>query len=173
MGVVDWEIKRIPLSELRPWANNPRKISREAFEKLKSRIQARGFHDILKVDTDGTVLSGNQRLRALKDFGVQAVACKVAPHKLTDNERAIIALESNKNDGEDDWDELANFDLSVLKEGGFTEGEIKFNLNFKEIPPKNVPNRLYQLLIECSSEEDLKTTYENLKGEYKCRVLTL
>ena len=128
MNVQEWPIKKVKLSDLMPWSRNPRKISKEAYTRLKNRIVARGFHDILKIDTDNTVLSGNQRLNILKELGVKEVFCKVAPKKLSEKEREVIALESNKNDGVDDWDELAKFDFSTLKESGFMEEEIKLNL---------------------------------------------
>ena len=135
MNIQEWPVKKIKLAELLPWARNPRKISKEAYNRLKERVIARGFHDVLKVDTDNTVLSGNQRLKVLKELEVKEVFCKVAPKKLSEKEREVIALESNKNDGVDDWDELANFDFSVLQESGFTEEEIKFNLDLEPEAP--------------------------------------
>ncbi|MFA5196399.1 MAG: DNA methyltransferase [Bacteroidales bacterium] len=135
MNIQEWPVKKVKLSDLIPWPRNPRKISKEAYTRLKERITARGFHDVLKIDTDNTVLSGNQRLRALKELGVKEVFCKMSPHKLTEQEREIVALESNKNDGVDDWDELANFELETLQIAGFTEEEIKFNLDLEPPPP--------------------------------------
>ncbi len=66
-----WRPEKRKVSDLKLWKNNPRKISKASFLKLKERISERGFHDVLKVDTEGVILSGNQRKKALKDLGIQ------------------------------------------------------------------------------------------------------
>lgn len=110
---------------MRELQNNPRKIQGEAFEKLKERITARGFHDVLKLDTEGYVLSGNQRKRALTDLGIKEVTVLVPSRELTKEERDKVILESNRNDGIWDMDMLANeFDLETLLDVGFLEKEL-------------------------------------------------
>ena len=124
------------MQDLRSLPNNPRKIVGEAFDKLKERIQARGFHDVLKVDTEGYVLSGNQRKRALTDLGIQEVTVLVPSRELTKEERDKIILESNRNDGIWDMDMLANeFDLETLLDVGFLEKELDISLSSTEEEP--------------------------------------
>ena len=82
-----WHVEKRKVADLRPWKDNPRKITKESFEKLKERITARGFHDVIKIDVDGTILSGNQRKRALIDLGVKDVTVLIPNRRLTKEER--------------------------------------------------------------------------------------
>lgn len=124
MEQLTWAPVVMQLETLLHWNRNPRMISKVAFEQLKAKIQARGFHDVLKVDLDGVVLSGNQRLEALKDLGVTEVNCLIPNRALTESEREKVALESNRSSGEWDIDALGSFEQTVLEEVGFTPVEL-------------------------------------------------
>lgn len=56
-----------PLEALRPWAKNPRKISKQRLEQLKRALAAEpemlAARPLIALP-DGTVIAGNQRLRA-------------------------------------------------------------------------------------------------------------
>lgn len=101
------------------WNENPRTITEVAFLKLVKRIKERGFHSSIIIDTDSTILSGNQRKTALEHLGIQEVNVLVPNRKLTDDERKKIALESNLNDGEWDYSALKSFELGTLVDVGF------------------------------------------------------
>jgi DNA modification methylase len=119
-----WHIEKRKVADLKNWDENPRTITPEAFEKLKDRIRKRGFHDVVKIDIDDTILSGNQRKRALLDLNIEEVATIVPNRKLTEEERIAVALESNREDGTWNWDQMANFDEEILKEVGFKTDEL-------------------------------------------------
>lgn len=119
-----WRSEKRSVKCLKAWKNNPRKITKEAFEKLKDRIKQRGFHDVIKIDTDGTVLSGNQRKKALTELGITEVTVLIPSRKLTKDERNKIALESNTNDGEWDFEGLKSFDMDTLTDIGFDKEEL-------------------------------------------------
>lgn len=121
-----WHPKKRKVKDLKNWAINPRKISKEAFEKLKDRIKQRGFHDVIKIDLDDTVLSGNQRKKALLDLEIKEVTCLVPNRKLTEEERNKIALESNTNDGSWDFEALKSFNLDSLTDIGFSADDLVF-----------------------------------------------
>jgi len=122
-----WTSEKRKVADLKEWPKNPRKISSEEFEKLKAGIVKRGFHDVLKVDTDGTILSGHQRKRALKELGVEEVFVLYPNRELTEEEKEVIALESNRHRGEFDFDALANgFGIESLYESGFKDFELGF-----------------------------------------------
>ena len=115
--MINWKVEKRKVSELVLWDKNPRTITEEAYERLKGRIKERGFHDVLKIDTDNTILSGNQRKRALEELGIKEVDVKVPERKLTDTERDKVALESNIFDGKFSYDDLANnFEIETLEE---------------------------------------------------------
>lgn len=111
------EIKKV--SELKTWKDNPRKITKEGLEKLKDRIKQRGFHSVIVIDKDNTILSGNQRKTALTQLGIKEVNVLVPNRNLTDDERIKIGLESNHNDGEWDLGALKSFSLDLLTDVGF------------------------------------------------------
>ncbi len=112
------------LANLKPFERNPRTITKASMEKLKSRIKKRGFHDILKVDTDNVVLSGNMRRQALQELGIEEIDVKVPSRPLTPEERNLIVLESNKLDGEWDTTMLPDFGSETLLEAGFESIEV-------------------------------------------------
>lgn len=116
MDILQWhpEIRRV--SELKAWDKNPRLISEKAFEKLKERITKRGFHDVIKIDLNNVVLSGNQRKTALLQLGVSEVNCLVPNRQPTAEESDQIAIESNLSDGSFDAELLAGFDMDLLKD---------------------------------------------------------
>ena len=114
---LEWHTEKRKLKDLKEWKENPRTITRERYLKLKERIKQRGFHDIIKIDTDNTILSGNHRKKALEELGVKEVECKVPNRKLTNSERVKVALESNIQDAT--WtDDLFNFSEEDLLDVG-------------------------------------------------------
>ncbi len=119
-----WRSEKRSVKSLKAWKNNPRKITKEAFTKLKDRIKQRGFHDVIKIDTDGTVLSGNQRKKALLELDIKEVTVLIPNRKLTKDERDKVALESNTNDGTWDFEGLKSFDLDTLTDIGFDKDEL-------------------------------------------------
>lgn len=125
MDQLTWTPEKRLVADLKEFPNNPRKISPDALAKLKERITNRGFHDIVKVDTDGFILSGNQRKRALLDLGITEVWALIPSRALTREERDAVVLESNRNDGDWDFKILQdNFDIKVLADIGFSEKEL-------------------------------------------------
>jgi len=121
-----WHPEKRKIKDLKNWTANPRKITEEAFEKLKERIRQRGFHDIIKIDLDDTVLSGNQRKRALTELEIKEVICLVPNRKLTKDERDKVALESNTNDGSWDFEALKSFNFDLLLDIGFNKEDLAF-----------------------------------------------
>lgn len=125
-----WTAERRKLSELHDLENNPRKIKEEGFEKLKERITKNGFHDVIKIDTDNKILSGNQRRRALRELKIDEVNVLVPSRPLTQEERDSVVLESNRHDGMWDFDILGNnFDNGFLLDIGFSMGELGMDIS--------------------------------------------
>jgi ParB-like chromosome segregation protein Spo0J len=65
-----------PLERLRAWANNPRRITLERLEELKQALVADremlAARPLLALP-DGTVIAGNQRLRAAQELGWKTI----------------------------------------------------------------------------------------------------
>jgi len=124
MKKLSWTTGIREVKDLFPWKENPRKISKQALDKLKEKITQNGFHSVIVIDTDNTILSGNQRKTALTELGVSTVNVMIPSRKLTDKERRKIGIESNINDGEWDFEKLKSFDLELLQFAGFDEKEL-------------------------------------------------
>ena len=128
---MSWKTETRKLGDLKKWDKNPRTLGKKEYERLKKKIVDQGFHDVLIIDTDNTILSGNQRKTALEELGVTEVECMVPERKLTDAERDAVAISANLHEGEWDFDILANqFDLPMLVDQGFTN--IDLGLGGKE-----------------------------------------
>lgn len=120
-----WNTEKRNVADLSDWELNPRKITDSQFEKLKEAIKARGFHDVIKIDTDGTIVSGHQRKRALTELGYSEVAVMVPNRALTEEERQQVAVESNLHRGTFDFDLLGNaFDTDMLLDMGMSKFEL-------------------------------------------------
>lgn len=116
-----WSTEVRKVSDLLNWKENPRTITKVAMEKLKQRIKERGFHGVLVIDKDDTILSGNQRKTALIELGIKEVNVLVPNRALFNDERIKIALESNHNDGEWNMEALKSFNLELLTDVGFDQ----------------------------------------------------
>jgi len=122
MQKIEWTEKRIALKDLKPYPRNPRRISKQAFERLKKSLRALGYHQRIVCQPDGTIAGGHQRLEALKELGFDSVACLVPSRTLTDKEFQQLMVQDNLNFGEFDFDILgADFDLGDLVEWGMDE----------------------------------------------------
>ncbi len=119
-----WHPERRLVKDLKNWSKNPRKISNQSFDRLVERVRARGFHDVIKIDTDNTILSGNQRKKVLMKLNIKEVNVLVPNRKLTEDERNKVALESNVSDGEWDYEGLKTFDIGTLSDIGLDTEEI-------------------------------------------------
>lgn len=119
-----WKAEVRLVADLVLWGENPRTIIKEAFLRLVKRIKERGFHSVVVIDIDNTILSGNQRKTALEHLGIKEVNVLVPNRKLTDEERKKITLESNLNDGEWDFSALKSFQLDTLLDVGFDQVEL-------------------------------------------------
>lgn len=127
----------LPIDQLKLLENNPRKITKEQFDKLsKSISQDRDFFEsrpcLVNHETcsgEYIVYAGNQKLRAATKMGWKEVPCIISEDLSEElmNERII---KDNKTYGEWDWDLLANnWDIENLLDCGFTDMELGLTLS--------------------------------------------
>jgi hypothetical protein len=123
--MIHWTEITVKTHELKPLSNNPRKITQEKLEFLKSSIDELGYIDRVVIDHDGTVLSGNQRIKVINEDQIKVLKPSRA---LTDKERNQVVLRLNKHQGEWDFDLLANeFDIDELLSAGFSDKELRLD----------------------------------------------
>ena len=95
------------LSELTPYANNPR-LNDGAVDAVAASIKAFGFKVPIIIDKDGVIVAGHTRLKAAQKLGMKTVPCIVADD-LTPEQVKAFRLADNK------VGELAEWDLDTLK----------------------------------------------------------
>jgi len=97
-------MKKIAVSKLKNWADNPRDLTESAYNQLINQLRLGEIENLL-VLKDGTVLNGNMRLRAYKEVGkeeatvaeLEFVATEDGRyHVMVDGELAIRQDEGHK-----------------------------------------------------------------------------
>jgi hypothetical protein len=120
-GIMKLEKRRV--NELKYYPGNPRKMSKEVLEKLKKSLREFGVVEPLVINPDNEVIGGNQRLRALRELGIEDVDVVVVSLPKSKEKALNIAL--NQIQGEFDEDLLrifledidpVDFDLTGLDE---------------------------------------------------------
>lgn len=105
-----------PLDELENWSENPKDIEPEDLDRLQTLLDDLGQFKPLIVTDDGTVIGGNQRLKAMREMGWDdAFVTVIDP---TDKDEMMeIALADNDRAGyyEEDrmGDLLDKYDIDV------------------------------------------------------------
>lgn len=150
MKVKRWRIEKRNINDLINHPKNPRKLSIDDERQLAKSIDKFGLIDLPVINHDNRVIGGHQRLRILQDMLVTTVDCWVPDgSELTDDEIDELNIRLNRNQGEWDWDILANeWEVNDLLDWGFSSEEIEG----KEDKKKKNP----QVIYEFSNPEDLK-----------------
>lgn len=125
MGGMD--LQRVKVSELKFYPGNPRRIDKETLERLKWSIQEFGIVEPLVINSKRQVIGGNQRLKALRELGIEEVDCILVDLPIEKEKALNLAL--NKITGEWDIELLKNFiidiDNTLLEMVGFDSKEIE------------------------------------------------
>ncbi len=105
-------IKRVPISEVELWEENPRNIKTKDFERLKRQIQELGLYKpLICVRENGRyiTLGGNMRLRALQELKQKEVDISIVKAK---DEATKIKYALSDNDRAGEYDELQLAELT-------------------------------------------------------------
>lgn len=114
------------LSELTPYARNPRK-NRHAIDAVAASIRDFGFKVPIVIDKDGVIVAGHTRFAAAQQLGMTEVPVIIADD-LTPAQIKAFRLADNKTGELADWDfelldeELAEIDFEMT-EYGFEDTE--------------------------------------------------
>lgn len=121
-----WHNEKRKLSDLIPYGENPRQLTKKQHQDLTKSLKKFNLVEIPAINTDNKICAGHQRIAILKEQGNDIeIDVRVPNRKLTDKEFQEYNIRSNKNLGEFDFDLLANnFDLPDLLEFGFEEYEL-------------------------------------------------
>ena len=149
------------VADLKELPGNPRTIKKDQFEKLKASIKDNADYfearPIILSDRTGelVILAGNQRYKAAKAIGLKEVPTILLPNLTEEREKEII-IRDNVENGDWDWDALANeWDASMLDSWGVdlpTDLKPQLEIIEDEVPDpetdkpaKSKPGEIYQL----------------------------
>ena len=106
---------------------NPRQLTKDQYQNLKDSISRFGLVDPIIVNSNkerkNIIVGGHQRVKVAKDMNIEFVP--VLEVDLTYEKERELNIRLNKNTGEWDMDNLANFfDMDELIDWGFDEDEL-------------------------------------------------
>lgn len=105
------------LSEIKPYAKNPRKND-DAVKYVAESIKQFGFRVPIIVDANGEIVAGHTRYKAAKKLGMTEVPC-VSADDMTPEQVKAFRLADNKTAEKAEWDmglladELAGLDIDM------------------------------------------------------------
>jgi hypothetical protein len=127
MVKLEWITERRKISDLIPYEQNPRILTKKQADDLKKSLLKFNLVEIPVIDTRDRIIAGHQRLNIMQMIGrgEEEIEVRVPNRELTEKEFREYNIRSNKNLGEWDFDVLANsFDTSDLIEWGFEPYEL-------------------------------------------------
>ena len=171
------ELKKLKLTEIKPYGKNPRKND-GAVDAVAESIKQCGYCSPIVVDENYEVLAGHTRLKALKKLGRKE--CEVVVKEgLTEEQKQKYRILDNKTG------EFAEWDLDVLQEQlkdldfeGFDFGFAQYNdFDINSVERKDLSDTLeneYKCIIDCENETQLQAIYEEMTERgFKCTISTL
>jgi hypothetical protein len=119
-----WTLEKRKITELREFARNPRRLNKHDAKHLQESLEKFGQCEPLVINSDDTVIGGHQRLRTLKKLKYKEVDVYVPDSPLSEKEVEELNIRLNRNNGEWDYDMLANaWESDDLFDWGFLEEE--------------------------------------------------
>ena len=125
--VITW----VAIDAITPYENNPRKIPKEAIEKVATSIREFGFRQPIVVDKDMVVVVGHTRLLAARSLGYDEVPVLVASDLPPEKVKAY-RLADNKTNEFTSWDDdrLMEELTAFLSVDGFDMEDFGFDMSF-------------------------------------------
>ena len=127
-------VKTIPMADIHPYTNNPRKND-EAVAGVAASIKRFGFLIPMVIDRNNEIICGHTRYKAAKQLGLAEVPCVIAD-ELTEDEIRAFRLADNKVSEKATWDmdllpvELAGIMLPMEDFGFESISPDEFGENF-------------------------------------------
>lgn len=130
-----WKHETCKISDMRPYENNPRKITKDGIAQLKKSLENIGYVDDIALFKDGRIAGGHARYYVCKADKIESVPVKRCAIDLTPEQEREVVVRLNKNiAGEWDFDILSNsFEIDELLEQGFLPNELNINDDAAEI----------------------------------------
>ena len=121
------QIKLAEISNIKPYENNPRKLSEQAIEKVAMSLKEYGFRQPIVVDKDMVIVAGHTRYRASKKLGLKQVPISVIDN-LSKEQINAYRIADNRTAEESEWDsELLKMEIKELEVKDFKLDLLGFN----------------------------------------------
>lgn len=120
------------LTDITPYANNPRKNDR-AIEPVKNSIMEFGFNQPIVVDKNNVIIVGHTRYLAALELGLEEVPVYVAAH-LSEEQGRAYRLADNKTNEFSEWDAgLLELELDAVEDldmsdYGFEDDDVELDI---------------------------------------------
>lgn len=119
---LEWRTERRKVKDLVRYQKNPRKLSEAQLDGLKRSLKKFNLAELPAINTDGTLVAGNQRVLALSLLGreEEMIEVRVPNRQLTEAEFRDYLLTSNRSGGSWDFEKLCeDFSIDELLVAGF------------------------------------------------------
>lgn len=157
MKKLKWTTVQRRVGDLKIWAQNPRFITKRGKQKLHESLEQFDLVEIPVIDTDDTVIAGNQKVTLLMEAGRadEVIDVRIPNRPLTEAERKRYGLMSNIHQGEWDYQvlesEFADVDLEEVGVPEFPEPESKYKKTI-ELRPFKKAHVLLTFSLEMAGE---------------------
>lgn len=153
LAPIEWKTEQRKVKDLVPYNYNPRKITPERLEKLKTSLDKFNLAEIPAVNTDNVIVAGHQRVKVLMELGRgdELIDVRVPNRTLTEQEFKEYNITSNVSVGYWDVDILEEIfsDIDLL--------ELGLDIDNIELPNDLIPK---DLLTEEEQEVDVTPPVE-------------
>ena len=121
------KIEIADINSIKPYENNPRKLSEKAIEKVAMSLKEYGFRQPIVVDKDRIIVAGHTRFRASKKLGLKQVPVSIIDN-LTPEQINAYRIADNRTAEESEWDnELLKMEIKELEAQDFKLDLLGFN----------------------------------------------
>jgi ParB-like chromosome segregation protein Spo0J len=172
-----WVSEKRNISDLIPAAYNPRQLTKDQHKQLSQSIEEYDVADPIIINIDNTIIGGHQRFKILKEKGFAEIDVRVPHRLLTPTEEKRLNLRLNKNIGEWDMNLLANFDVDMLQDVGFTDNDLGIDLDLEDdkSPKEETYKEKFCVIVDLENENQQKDLYDKLKdlGYDNIKILSL
>jgi hypothetical protein len=155
------KIEYIDPKLLIPSEYNPREITEQEFEKLKSSIKEFGFVENATINKNNEIIGGHMRVKAAIELGIKEIPCIRVD--LPKNKEKLLNLALNKISGKWDNEKLSMLITELILDediglSGFEEYELSLYNNGPDISEV--------------SEKDFEDYLNNTKDIFLLKVFT-
>ena len=121
------QIEIADINSIKPYENNPRKLSDTAIEKVAMSLKEYGFRQPIVVDKDRVIVAGHTRFRASKKLGLKNVPISIIDN-LSEEQINAYRIADNRTAEESEWDnELLKMEIKELEAKDFKLDLLGFN----------------------------------------------